>query len=415
MVTILLIIAILSVLVFIHELGHLYVAKKANVLCYEFAVGMGPKLFSFFIGETEYSIRLLPFGGFVRMAMEGEKYFIEPDDKVYIELNEKMEVIKIADNTKYVSDKAKLVTVTHFDVENTQTLQVVEDNKTYRLHDHAVIVYNHKMSKKIAPKDRIFENKKLIERAVIILAGPLMNILLAIVIMTSIGMIIGKPIEELYVGDIREGSAAEIYGLQQNDFILSVNKKSVHTWNELTDTIKQYPNKEIRLTIIRDNNEKIINLVPNEIRTGTGEVVGYLGVIQSRETSLPYAIEFGVKETYGLSKMLLSGIVNLVVGHFQLEDITGPVGVYENTQKATEGGILVLFLWISLLSVNLAVFNLLPIPALDGGRILFIIIEFVRGKPINAKYESVVHILGFLAMICLIVIVTFSDILRLLF
>lgn len=410
--TLISIIIIIGLLVFIHEWGHLYFAKRAGILCREFAIGFGPKLFTFKKGETVYTIRLLPLGGFVRMAGEDPEVIeIKPGYEVGLLFNHEEKVEKIIINNKAKYREARIVTVEHVDLERALTIDAYEEEEliTYEVARDALIIHDEQETQ-IAPIDRQFNSKTIPQRAMAIFAGPLMNFLLAFFILTVFALLEGIPVDQAEIGKFTTDSVAEQAGLREGDRVLSINGKTVSNWDEMTAEIQQYPSQEVMFSVERNGETLDISVTPGERPKETGGVEGFIGVFQPTEFNILGSLKFGVTETYLYMKLIFQGLKMLVTGEFSLDQLAGPVGIYNYTGQAAAMGIFVLMKWAAVLSVNLGIVNLLPLPALDGGRLMFIGLEALRGKPIDPQKEGLVHFIGFALLMLLMIVVTWNDI-----
>ncbi|WP_096199395.1 RIP metalloprotease RseP [Bacillus sp. FJAT-45350] len=410
--TLISIIIIFGLLVFIHEWGHLYFAKRAGILCREFAIGFGPKIFSFKKDETVYTIRLLPLGGFVRMAGEDpESIQIKPGFEVGLVFNGNNKVSQIIVNNKSKHQDAKVVTVEHIDLERELVITAYEDDvlQKFKVDEKAELIYDEQPTQ-IAPYDRQFGSKTIPQRAMAIFAGPLMNFVLAFVILTIFALLQGTPVDQSKVGMISPEGAAFEAGLQENDRILAINGQRLETWNDLTTVIQQHPNQELTFEIERDGMQSTVQVTPDERVGQHGDKEGFIGVGQATEFSILGSVKYGVTETYMFTVLILEALGMLVTGQFSLDHLAGPVGIYNYTGEAAAMGIFVLMKWAAILSVNLGIINLLPLPALDGGRLMFIGLEAVRGKPVDPQKEGMVHFIGFALLMLLMLVVTWNDI-----
>lgn len=415
MQTIIAIIVIFGLLVFIHEWGHLYFAKRAGILCREFAIGMGPKLFSYKKGETVYTIRLLPLGGFVRMAgEEPEIVNIKPGYEIGLKFNHEQKVSQLIVNNKSKYPDARVVTVEKIDLEKELILEAYEEDelKVYRIDEKAHIIFDGEAIQ-IAPLDRQFGSKTVGQRALAIFAGPFMNFVLAFIILTIFAVLAGTPVDRAQLGMLTPDGRAQEAGLQEKDRILSIDGEEVETWEQFTSIIQANPNKELLFEVDRQGEIITIPVTPEERQGPEGEVEGFIGVWQATQFSLLGSIKFGLLETYNFTKLIFQALGTIITGDFSLDDLAGPVGIYTYTDQAAEMGILVLMRWAAILSVNLGIINLLPLPALDGGRLIFIGIEAIRGKPIDPQKEGLVHLIGFALLMLLMLVVTWNDINRL--
>lgn len=408
------IIVIFGLLVFIHELGHLLLAKRAGILCREFAIGFGPKLFSYKKGETVYTIRLLPLGGFVRMAGEDpETLELKPGQKIKIETNEDALVTKIVVNQKNKYPALKEVIVEQSDLEKNLFISAYEDADdrltAYKVHPKCEYVIDGQQFQ-IAPLDRQFGSKTVLQRFLAIFAGPFMNFLLAFVILFVFGLIYGSPSKEAVIGGISEDGAAQEAGLEVGDKVVAIDGNEVKNWDELTKIIQKHPNETILFTVERDGKTFDVPVTPKERLNYKGEEEGFIGIGYERVTSVIGSLEFGFDTTLYYTKAIFTGLKMLITGQASIDNLSGPVGIYNYTDEAAKQGMATLMQWTAMLSVNLGLINLLPLPALDGGRLMFILLEGIRGKPIDPQKESLVHFIGFAFLMLLMIVVTWNDI-----
>lgn len=419
MTTVIAFIVIFGALVFFHELGHLIFAKKAGILCREFAIGFGPKVFSFNHNETVYTIRLLPIGGFVRMAGEDpEMVDIKPGYRVGLFLdNNTNEVKRIVLNNKDKYPGALLIEVEYADIEHDLIIKgYVEGNeeeglRIFKVMPNAVIVEDG-IETQIAPYDRQFASKTLGQRAMAIFAGPMMNFVLAFVVFIIIALWQGVPSDEPKLGKLTDDGAAVEAGLKQDDIVHSINGAEISSWSDVVEVIRKNPETELIFAIERNGEDMEISVVPKENKLEDGQTIGMIGAYSPMENSPVLALKYGVTETYFWTKEIFIAVGKLVTGQFSIDALAGPVGIYQSTDMVAQSGIYYLMRWAGVLSINLGIMNLLPIPALDGGRLLFFAVEAVRGKPIDRQKEGMIHFLGFALLMLLMLVVTWNDIQR---
>ncbi|GAA0365339.1 RIP metalloprotease RseP [Bacillus horti] len=422
MTSVISIVVVFGALIFFHELGHLILAKRAGILCREFAIGFGPKLFSFVRNETVYTIRLLPLGGFVRMAGEDPELIdIKTGHDVAVITNREGQVEKLIINNKKDFPEAKTINVSKIDLVHKLVIEGYDHEDqllSFDVHPQAKMVYNGKETQ-IAPWDRQFGSKTVGQRALAIFAGPLANFLLAVVLLFAFALYNGLPGEEALIGEVIPDSAALEAGLQDGDLVTAINGESIQRWTDFQRIISSYPEQEVNLTISRDGQQIEVPVTPmsRETQTLEGEVVyeGFIGVAPATERSFLAAIQYGFVRTYEIIALLFQALGMLVTGTFTIDDLAGPVGIFQITGQAAEQGLAVLLQFAAFLSINLGIMNLLPIPALDGGRLIFIGLEALRGKPIDPQKESLVHFVGFALLMLLILVVTWNDIQRIFF
>jgi regulator of sigma E protease len=414
--TVIAFIVIFGALVFFHELGHFIFARRAGILCREFAIGFGPKVFSYKKGETTYNIRLLPIGGYVRMAGEDpEVVEIKPGYRVGLLLDSEEKVTKIILNNKEKFPKSRIVEVEMADIERDLVIKgYPEDDQeqltVFKVDAKAVIVENG-VESQIAPIDRQFGSKTLAQRTMAIFAGPMMNFVLAIVVFMVIALLQGVATNEPKLGVITPDGAAKAAGLHKGDIVQSINGSEISSWSDVVEIIRKNPNEKLDFTITRDGKEKDIEVTPIE-KTVEGKKIGLIGVYSPVEKSPVQAIKSGFTETYFWTKQIFVMLGKLVTGQFSINALSGPVGIYVSTDEVAKSGIFYLMKWAGILSINLGIMNLLPIPALDGGRLMFFAVEAVRGKPVDRQKEGMVHFIGFALLMLLMLVVTWNDIQR---
>ena len=342
--TLLYFILILGVIVLIHEFGHFIFAKKAGIYVYEFSIGMGPRIFKWTRknDETEYSIRLIPIGGFVQMA--GEE--IEDDPEV--------------------------------------------------------------------PKDKKFSVKTFGQKFMTVIAGIMNNFLLAIFLFFLIALFNGAPQNKAIVGEISEDYPAYTSGLKEGDRILKVNGKNAATYDTLALELQVNTGKNIKLEVDRNGQTETVNLKPKKVKENGEEVYRYgFTITDEVETGFFASLKYAFSKTFSLLHQMILVIGYLVTGNLNLNALAGPVGIFGIVGTAADAGIWSVLSLIALLSVNVGFINLLPLPAFDGGRLLFIIIEKIKGKPVDPRLENTIHAVGFFLLMALMLLITYNDIIRL--
>ncbi|TVY10622.1 RIP metalloprotease RseP [Paenibacillus cremeus] len=406
------IVLLFFVLVTIHEWGHFYFAKRAGILVREFAIGFGPKLLSFVRGETRYTLRLLPIGGFVRMAGEDPEIVqINPGQRIAVTLN-KNEVTHIYLNEFDGRVGAIEGVVEQIDLEQDLFVRMDVDGviERFDVHPQAMMVSKEKETQ-IAPLDRQFGSKTIGQRALSIFAGPLMNFILAFVLFVTVIFVAGVP-DKVKIQDTLAGSAAQKAGLQAGDIILNVDGEQIGAdRGKLTTLIKQSVNKPM-IWIVERNKEQLRKEVTPIEQEGTIRV-GVTLMAQTRQASIGEAFTGGWTSLTSASMLILDGFGKLVTMQFKMEDLGGPVRIVEFTSEQASAGWTQYISWTAIMSLYLGLFNLLPIPALDGSRLVFLLLEALRGKPIDPNRESMVHFVGFAMLMLLMIAVTYNDILRL--
>ncbi|MER1956021.1 MAG: RIP metalloprotease RseP [Solibacillus sp.] len=418
METVIAFILIFGSLVFFHELGHFIFAKRAGIMVREFAIGMGPKIFGMTKGETIYTLRLLPIGGYVRMAgEETDTVELQPGYRVALVTNEDNIVEKIVLNQKTQYQNVVFLEVERADLERELWIEGYDEEEKlvrYQVARTATVVENG-TEQIIAPFDRQFNSKSVGARAMAIFAGPLFNFILAFFIFMVIGLIQGIPVDDPIIATVNEDSPASVAGLQDGDKVVKVDGETITSWDELSEQIQTNPATAITFDVERaDGSTATLEVTPKAVEQN-GEEFGQIGVMRSMDTNPLKAVVYGAEETYNMTVLILKMVGKLVTGQFSIDDLSGPVGIYKATETVVTFGLYNVLYWAAMLSVNLGIMNLLPLPALDGGRLLFFAFEAVRGKPLDSQKEGMVHFVGIVLLMILMVVVTWNDIQRFFF
>lgn len=337
---------VLGIIVFIHEFGHFIFAKITGVYVYEFAIGMGPKLFSKKGKETEYTIRAIPIGGFCQLAGE--------------DLGE--------DDLKDV------------------------------------------------PEDRRLQSKSCFKRFLIMFFGAGNNFISAFLILFFIALVWGGSTMDPVISSVQKNYPAKEAGLEKGDEILEINGHNIST----SDDISLYlavsdPKKNVTIKVLKSNDKEVTyHFKPKKIKE-KGEV-SYrygIGIKQKKTTGFVNACKYTFKKTGSIFKQMGITVGYLFTGKIKLTQLSGPVGIYSVVGEQSKGGLANILYLIAFLSINVGFINLIPLPAFDGGHILFIIIEMIKGSPVNPELENKIHTIGLLLLMLLMIFITFNDILRL--
>lgn len=331
MLTVVAAILVFFLVVIFHEFGHFIVAKLVDIKVHEFSIGMGPRIARIKKGETEYSIRILPIGGYVRM--EGE-------DEVSNDL-------------------------------------------------------------------RSFNNKPILSRAAVLFAGAFMNFVLAVIVFSIIAYVIGMPTTT--IEKIIPNLPAEVSGLKSGDKIIQINDKAIKKWEEIVSKINKEKDKELEITVLRGKEKRKFTVKP-VFDKDSGRFM--IGITPKAKKSVIYSIKIGIERTIFIISMMFKFFQMLFQGNIDTKDIVGPVGIIHMVGEAARIGFLSVLSLTGLISVNLGFFNLLPIPALDGSRLMFLLIEFIRKKPIEPEKEGFIHFIGFVFLMILMIIIAYKDIVR---
>lgn len=410
---------IFGVIVVVHEFGHFYFAKKAGILVREFAIGMGPKIFSH-IGKdgTAYTIRMLPLGGYVRMAGWGEdKTEIKTGTPASLSLNEKGIVTRINLSEKILDNTSLPMNVTSFDFEDKLILTglVLDESKTFKVDHDATIIEEDGTEVRIAPLDVQYQNASIWGRLMTNFAGPLNNFILGVLAFILFFFLQGGvPDVSTNQVTVTDGGALQAAGVKTGARILEINGKEVADY-EVLSTILAQVNEDAKeapvLDLVVEENGKESNL---QITTIKDQGYYRLGVSPHLKSGFVETVVGGFREAGATALLIVNALKNLIAS-FDVKQLGGPVAIYNVSSQAAEGGILPVLRLLAMLSINLGIFNLVPIPALDGGKILINLIEAIRRKPLKQETESYITLAGVAIMVLLMLVVTWNDIMRVFF
>ncbi|MCC6848353.1 MAG: RIP metalloprotease RseP [Deltaproteobacteria bacterium] len=349
---ILIAILILGLLIFVHELGHFAVAKWSGVTVLRFSLGFGPRLLAWRRGVTEYAVSAVPLGGYVKMLGD------DPEDEVP------------------AADAASA-----------------------------------------------FSQQSLGTRAAIVVAGPLMNLVTAAVAFSLVFALYGAgtPTDTAKIGGVMEGMAAQKAGLRRGDLVTAVDGKPIAGWDALSQAVRASGGKPLSLEVRReDGTAETLTAVPEEQpeksifgeETGKAYLIGIERYVEVAPVSLGNAIGLGVYETYFWVKMTLLSVVKIFQGSVSARDLGGPILIVQAAGQQAERGLDYLIRFLGLISVNLGVLNLLPVPVLDGGHLLFFAFEAIRGRPLASRQREMAQQFGLFLLLALMVFVFYNDISR---
>lgn len=409
-------IAIFGIIVTVHEFGHFYFAKKSGILVREFAIGMGPKIFAH-IGKdgTAYTIRMLPLGGYVRMAGWGDDTTeIKTGTPAAITISADGIVTRINLSGKQVDKTALPINITSYDLENELSLSglVLDEQKTYKVHHDATIIEEDGTEIRIAPLDVQYQNATIPGRMLTNFAGPMNNFILGIIIFIVLVFMQGG-VENLDSTQIRatENGAFAKAGGQTGDRILSISGVAVSNWSELQKAVGSTTSPStLEVEVEKFSGEKkVLSVTPVE---NSGAF--YIGVMPSLKTSFLDKIQGGFIKAWQTTFRILNALKGLIT-NFSLDKLGGPVAMYQMSNQAAASGIESVLYLMAMISINLGIFNLIPIPALDGGKIVINILEAIRRKPLKQETETYVTLAGVAIMVVLMIAVTWNDIMRVFF
>ena len=337
LLTLLISVLVFGLLIFIHELGHFLAAKAGGITVNEFSIGMGPRLFGFVRGQTQYSVRALPFGGYVMMEGEDEE----------------------------------------------------------------------------SDKEGSFQKASVGRRILVTVAGAVMNLLLGFAVLVGV-VCSQESILSRTVGAFYPNAATQRQGLEVGDTILAVNGRRCFIANDISYEFARTQNATADLTVLRDGKEVQLNGVVFD--TAEEDGVEYMVLdfmVYPVEKTVGNVLSEAGRWTLSFARMVMLSLADVVTGRIAVNNLSGPVGIVQAIGEASGVGLESLMLLVALITINLGVFNLLPVPALDGGRLVFLLIEAVRRRPIAQKYEIAVNTAGFLLLIGLMLFATFNDVTRL--
>jgi len=346
-------IIVLGVLIFFHEFGHFLIARLFGVGVEKFSLGFGPRLFGKKIGITDYRLSAIPLGGYVKMIGE------EPDAEI----------------------------------------------------DPADIPLS-------------FTHKHVAKRMLIVAAGPVFNILLAVLIFFGIFWTSGTFIMKASIGSVRAGSPAEAAGLKQGDLITVINGTEISSWDEMAEIINASEGQTLSLSIRRQDSTLDFSIAPEKMPTQNifGEDIQryVIGIGASRESYSKAmnpieAFSESLRQSYRVIELMVVIIAKLIKGDISTDTLGGPIMIAQMAGDSAKAGVGSLIFFIALISINLAVINLLPIPVLDGGHLLFFLIEAIKGSPVSIKVREVAQQVGLFILILLMILVFYNDIHRIFF
>ncbi|HEL1895728.1 TPA: RIP metalloprotease RseP [Streptococcus suis] len=410
---------IFGVIVVVHEFGHFYFAKKAGILVREFAIGMGPKIFAHTGKDgTLYTIRILPLGGYVRMAGWGEdKTEIKTGSPASLRLNEAGVVTRINLSGKQLDSLSLPMNVTSFDFEAKLEITglVLEESKIYKVNHDATIVEEDGTEVRIAPLDVQYQNATVWGRLMTNFAGPMNNFILGILIFILLFFMQGgvaNPSSNAV--SITEGGALQAAGVVTGDKILSVNGNTTDSYTEVATIISKAATDattapSFDLVVEHDGKNHHVSVTAEQV-----DGAYRIGISPILKTGFVDKIVGGFQEAGATALRVVTALKNLIA-NFDVKQLGGPVAIYKVSSQAAEFGLVSVLGLMAALSINLGIFNLIPIPALDGGKIVMNILEAIRRKPLKPETESYITLAGVAVMVVLMIVVTWNDIIRVFF
>lgn len=342
---------VLGILIFFHEFGHFLVARLFGVGVEKFSLGFGPRLVGWKRGITDYRLSLIPLGGYVKMVGE------EPDEAL------PPEMIPLS-----------------------------------------------------------FTHKHVLKRILVVFAGPFFNVVLAMLIFWVIALSSGVLILKPSIGSVKEGSPAQAAGFRSGDVVTAIDGVPVETWEAMADRISHSDGRRLEIAVERAEGPVVLTVSPELVRTRNllGEDIkryvigiGTAGETYSRQLDVFQALGESLRQTWGIVELMVMIVAKLVTGGISIDTVGGPIMIAQMAGDQAKAGIVSLFQFIAVISVNLAVINLLPIPVLDGGHLLFFAIEAVKGRPVNLKVREIAQQVGMVILAMLMILVFYNDITRL--
>ena len=418
MLGILTFILVFGIIVVVHEFGHFYFAKKSGILVREFAIGMGPKIFAH-IGKdgTTYTIRILPLGGYVRMAGWGDDTTeIKTGTPVSLTLAEDGKVKRINLSGKKLDQTALPMQVTQFDFEDKLFIKglVLEEEKTFAVDHDATVVEADGTEVRIAPLDVQYQNATIWGKLITNFAGPMNNFILGVVVFWILIFMQGgvRDVATNQFHVMPQGALAKV-GVPETAQITKIGSHEIINWESLIQAVeaetKDKTAPTLDVTISENGSDKQVTVTPEE---NQGRYL--LGVQPGIKSDFLSMFVGGFTTAADSALRILSALKNLI---FQpdLNKLGGPVAIFKASSDAAKNGIENVLYFLAMISINIGIFNLIPIPALDGGKIVLNILEAIRRKPLKQEIETYVTLVGVVIMVVLMIAVTWNDIMRLFF
>ena len=418
MLGILTFILVFGIIVVVHEFGHFYFAKKSGILVREFAIGMGPKIFAH-IGKdgTAYTIRILPLGGYVRMAGWGDDTTeIKTGTPVSLTLTDDGKVKRINLSGKKLDQTALPMQVTQFDFEDKLFIKglVLEEEKTFAVDHDATVVEADGTEVRIAPLDVQYQNATIWGKLITNFAGPMNNFILGVVVFWILIFMQGgvRDVDTNQFHVMPQGALAKV-GVSETAQITKIGSHEISNWESLIQAVetetKDKTAPTLDVTISEKGSDKQVTVTPEESQ---GRYL--LGVQPGIKSDFLSMFVGGFTTAADSALRILSALKNLI---FQpdLNKLGGPVAIFKASSDAAKNGIENVLYFLAIISINIGIFNLIPIPALDGGKIVLNILEAIRRKPLKQEIETYVTLAGVVIMVVLMIAVTWNDIMRLFF
>ncbi len=380
----------------------------------EFSIGMGPKLFQIRRNPTTYTIRWLPLGGYVRLAGSDDESKLDPGMTVILQLNDQDEVVRIDASESDMPIEGIPVQVTKADLVDNLVIEGYEngdENKpvTYHVNHDATIIEKNGTELIIAPRDTQFNEAKVWQKLATNFAGPFMNILLGFVVFLIWTFTVPGPATTT-IQSTTNGSPAQVAKIEPGDRIVAVNGQKINSFEQVTEKVNQSKGKSLKFELSKDGSTKTVIVKPKAHRIQKQKIY-QIGIVAKSNENAGVKLKRGWDTAVSTTGLIFNAVGNLF-RHFSLNKLSGPVGIYSQTSQVSQMGFTYVLAFLAMISINLGIVNLIPIPGLDGGKLLLNLIELVRGKPISEEHEAIVELIGFGLLLVLIIAVTGNDIYR---
>ncbi len=431
MITLIAALFVLGVVIFFHELGHFLAAKKEGIRVEKFSLGFPPKLFGFKRGETEYCIGAVPVGGYIKMAGENpeEELKGEPWEFRSAPVGKRMKIVVAGPLLNFVLGFVLFSLIAMVGIPTysnlvgkveedspTQTAGILKGDKIIKINDMKTDNWT-ELIKVISESSgkielTILRDNKMIKKEIEVIKDE----------KTKYGEIGISPYVSTKIKNVIKGYPAQKAGLKNQDVITSINGMPVSQWDEMSGIIRQNPNKPLIFGITREGKDMVIKIIPaakpgydaekkKEIKIGS---IGITSCTEIYRVNPLAALWQGLLQTLATIQLIFVILWQLICGILSYKLLAGPIGIVQMSGEQAQLGLTYLLGFIAMLSVNLGVINLLPLPVLDGGHVIFLTIEKIRGKAMGVKTQSAIQWVGMTIIICLIVFISNNDIRRLL-
>ena len=380
----------------------------------EFSIGMGPKLFQVRRNPTTYTIRWLPLGGYVRLASKDDETELKPGMTVILQTNEQNEVVRIDASGSDIPIEGLPLQITEVDLVDQLVIKGYENGEedklvSYQVNHDATVIDQSNTELIIAPRDTQFQEANVWQKLATNVAGPLMNIILGFVVFLIWTFTIPGPATTT-IGAVEANSPAEQAAVEPGSKFVSINGHKTTTFNEISNQINASKGKALSIVLTSHGKTKTVSVKPKTVKV-QGQKVYQIGIKAKSDDRVLAKAKRGWDTAVSTTGMIFNALGGLI-RHFSLNKLSGPVGIYSQTSQVSQMGFTYLLAFLAMISINLGIVNLVPIPGLDGGKLLLNLIEIFRGKPISEDHEAIVELIGFGLLLLLIIAVTGNDIYR---